>query len=347
LSEKKKILFLGGSITAGGNASDPQHRWAYLAYRQFAPALWGGNTEYLNASISGTGSFLGAMRLSNHVLPYKPDMVFVEFAVNDGGQARTTPDAVIAALDHIVRALQQVNPQVVVVFVYTTSSGHNCASVHHVVAQHYGIPEIDLQTPMAAALERENRGWDYYLPDGVHPNDLGHQFYADVVTDTILANPQRFRTPTPCAETLAKTPFRNARIIPVSEADELSGFTYGPVQDDTHIKHLPELTVTHAAYSETPGSRIKMHFTGTNFAVYSRYTRGGGAFAVYIDGELAGTQSCFHNYRETYRYDGEFLGPFRLFGLPEGEHQVEIVVLDEKHENSSGYRVWIAGIFVG
>jgi hypothetical protein len=40
-----------------------------------------------NATIGGTGSDLGVFRLNQDVLDHKPDLMFIEFAVNDGGAA--------------------------------------------------------------------------------------------------------------------------------------------------------------------------------------------------------------------------------------------------------------------
>ena len=39
----------------------------------------------INAAIGGTGSDLGVFRLKQDVLDQRPDLLFVEFAVNDGG----------------------------------------------------------------------------------------------------------------------------------------------------------------------------------------------------------------------------------------------------------------------
>ena len=38
----------------------------------------------INAAVSGTGSDYGAPRLQRDVLRHRPDLLFVEFAVNDG-----------------------------------------------------------------------------------------------------------------------------------------------------------------------------------------------------------------------------------------------------------------------
>ena len=39
----------------------------------------------VHAAIGGTGSSLGVFRFNHDALQYKPDLLFVEFATNDGG----------------------------------------------------------------------------------------------------------------------------------------------------------------------------------------------------------------------------------------------------------------------
>jgi len=347
MTSPKKIMFLGGSITCGGNATDHKLSWPYVCYSQIAQGLFCNNATYLNASISGTGSFVAAMRLGQHVLPYAPDMVFIEFSVNDLGDAASDPDLVISSLDYIIQSLIKVNPHVAITFVYTTVAGKNASATHSIVAKHYGIPEIDFQTPMAAEVNAGRCSWDYYLPDNVHPNDIGHKFYGDIAAQAVLADPERFTSPTRHAESIAKYPFHDPRIIPVTEAFETTGFTYGLVSDDTHIKHLPELKVTHGSYSRKPGASMKVRFHGSHFGIYHRLYTNCGCASVSIDGEYAGKLNCYHNYAASYKDCGEFFCLFKKTGLAEGEHVAEITLLDEKHENSDGNHMIIAGFLVG
>lgn len=74
MCEPKRMLFLGGSITAGASASSYEKAWASLCFKGINKPLFAGNAEMYNASISGTGSVLAAVRLKQHVLPYKPDL---------------------------------------------------------------------------------------------------------------------------------------------------------------------------------------------------------------------------------------------------------------------------------
>ncbi len=159
----------------------------------------------INAAIGGTGSMLGAYRLRHDVLRHQPDLLFVEFAVNDAG---APPDQLTQTMEGIVRHTWLVDPRTDICFVYTLTqqmlpelqSGKfpRAASVMERVADHYGIPSIHMGVPVAR-LEQEGQlvftapkpatsaGQAADAPilfsaDGVHPyTDSGHEVYFQAI----------------------------------------------------------------------------------------------------------------------------------------------------------------------
>ena len=71
-----RIAYLGGSITA-------QEGWRPKTLKWFRDQFPTAKVEGINAAIGGTGSDLGVFRLKHDVLDHDPDLLFVEFAVND------------------------------------------------------------------------------------------------------------------------------------------------------------------------------------------------------------------------------------------------------------------------
>src|SRR5689334_1200465 len=78
------VVFFGGSLTWGANASDPQ-RTSYRALMgQYLKDKYPkAHINCVDAAIGGTGSKLGMFRLERDVLSYKPDLVFLDFTAND------------------------------------------------------------------------------------------------------------------------------------------------------------------------------------------------------------------------------------------------------------------------
>ena len=102
-----KVAYFGGSITA-------QPGWRVqsldLFRKQFPQTVF----EEIYAPIGGTDSLLGAFRLKRDVTAHKPDLVFVEFAANDGGRGSQTN-----SIEGIVRNLWNALPECDICFVYT------------------------------------------------------------------------------------------------------------------------------------------------------------------------------------------------------------------------------------
>jgi hypothetical protein len=88
-----KVAYLGGSITA-------QNGWRPKTLAHFQKMFPDTKFAEINAAIGGTGSDLGVFRLKKDVLDQKPDLLFVEFAVNDGGAA---PEQIFRCMEGIVR----------------------------------------------------------------------------------------------------------------------------------------------------------------------------------------------------------------------------------------------------
>ena len=112
--EDVKVAYLGGSITA-------QDGWRVQTLANFNEEYPDSKFTEINAAIGGTGSDLGVYRLNFDVLQHDPDLVFVEFCVNDGGAA---PEQIWRQMEGIVRQIWRHNIETDIVFVYTFRVGH-------------------------------------------------------------------------------------------------------------------------------------------------------------------------------------------------------------------------------
>ena len=81
--EPARIAVIGGSITQGAGASKPDRRWGETFCAGWRRAFPNARIDFVNAGIGATGSDIGAFRLRRDVLDKKPDVVVVEFDVND------------------------------------------------------------------------------------------------------------------------------------------------------------------------------------------------------------------------------------------------------------------------
>lgn len=189
--EPVTVVFVGGSITALPGWRDALTR----SWR----SRQGDAVATVNAGLSATGSDVAVLRFDDDVLSHDPDLVIVEFAVND---ARTAPRTIRRAVEGMIRKVWAADPGSDILFVYlfepsfmeTLSSGQRPQSmvVYEGIAEAHGIPSIDAATVVARLVERGDlavRGprktkageTPAFGPDGVHPYLRGHRIYARAV----------------------------------------------------------------------------------------------------------------------------------------------------------------------
>ncbi len=142
------ICFIGGSITQG--AGGKLVNFVPLAYaqrvgRRLEAMIEADSTKTANVynfGIGGTTSQYGAFRFAKQVLEKDPDLVFVEFAVNDSTASFTGE-----YMESIVRQLYKEKPDAYIVFLYSYGStvygGKSAPQKHSPVADYYGISGID------------------------------------------------------------------------------------------------------------------------------------------------------------------------------------------------------------
>lgn len=210
--ETVTVAAIGGSITQGVAARTPKNDPTYTAALDgencwfnrvtdwFREQFRGAEIRSINAGIGATPSFLGGFRLERMVLQYQPDLIFVEFSVNDPS---TFPNLLAgeieAAYEAIVRRSLEAGAAVVPLFL---NDQHHCGlqAIHRPVAEHYRVPYISYHD----AISPEGQHicpWELLSPDDIHPNNVGHTLIAACICsylDRVLAeNPVKTKDPIP------------------------------------------------------------------------------------------------------------------------------------------------------
>ena len=187
IEEKKStnIVYLGGSITEGQGVSDKRLCWQGLLQSFLENSFPVCCFQAVNAGIGGTDSGFGAFRMERDVLPYEPDLLFVEYAVND---YMKIADAVEDALEGILYKLWNSNSQADVIFVLTTTEKMavenydkgqlpESVAVHCRVADRYGIPYLNVGSLLLEHCKKTGEKLTHFLPDTVHPGKEGYRMY--------------------------------------------------------------------------------------------------------------------------------------------------------------------------
>jgi len=186
--ETLNVVFLGGSLTWGAQATNPQTTsYRAIVQRKLQEAYPQAHFQFHDAAIGGTGSQLASFRLERDVLAYRPDLVFLDYTINDDPYTQPSPHR-LAAYEGIIRRIVSTGaPMVAVILpakkdVEANPPARPLDARHKEIAAAYGLPIADAvalaKARVAEGKTTPDQLWD--LPeDHTHPGDAGYALYAD------------------------------------------------------------------------------------------------------------------------------------------------------------------------
>jgi lysophospholipase L1-like esterase len=275
------VAYIGGSVTQNPGWRDNVTNWLKSYYP--------GKITEVNAGWSGTGSLIGAMRYYRDVLSRNPDLVFIEFAVND------LPEDPVYFIERncegMVRQTWASNPMTDICFVeaiawynepaYLSGSYPNSVQAHYNVCDRYGIPSVNMGWALYEYV-LAGTPWESLTVDGdrCHPNAAGSQIYSDAVISYL--NSERLRAGSPAAHSISP-PLTD---FPVTGGAIKYMVTVNPLPPGW-TAHYNEYGEVSFVQSSTVGSTISITFTGPAAAarvVVTSESAGGSGLSYSVDG---------------------------------------------------------------
>lgn len=270
--EKVNVGFIGGSITNGGLWRPKLIDWLKTEYST-------ADITQVNAAMGGTGPDFGACRIGNHLLVHNPDIVFIEYRVNNGGAFQGR------ALEGLIPQIWRKNPNAEICIVYTISKGMiadikagnqtSAGKFMEPVANHYGITSIDYGVEVVKQLnagslifqaKKAPEGKVLFSKDGTHPIEAGHDIYRDVLVRSLKAIADHGASgPNVIPEPSRKKTFANASLVPVSTATFSKGWEQVDLGDEVHIND--DLTDKNGGAKTTFDAAMKTAAVGESFTL--------------------------------------------------------------------------------
>lgn len=196
--EKITIAGVGGSITEGSHAFtyhnfgnnateyndllDGEKCWFSRVSDWFKASFPNATIDSINAGFGATPSFLGVFSLEQMVLKYRPDLVTIDFSVNDPAAVPfLLKDEINESYEAIIRRCLELGIAVIPVF-FTNSGGDSFQKIHGELANHYNLPAISYQD----AIYPDGKlicDWSKLSPDNIHPNNVGHALLSVCVSN--------------------------------------------------------------------------------------------------------------------------------------------------------------------
>lgn len=289
------IAYLGGSITAANGWRPMTTAWLKQRYpdAQF---------KEVNAAIGGTGSDLGVFRVGRDALQHDPDLLFVEFAVNDGGAA---PDAIWRQMEGIVRQAWHKNPKTDVVFTYTVADGMTndlrrgvcprSSSAMEMLADHYQIPSVNFGVPVVELLRQDKLiftaseqpadGKIWFAGDSCHPRKEGHEIYLHLLQEAwaLMEQSLPMDHATQLTRCFVEDHWAAAKMVPL-EQSMLSGNWSKLASDDPRQRSFGD-RMGQIWSADAPGSTLKFKFKGQVARLYDLLGPDGGQVVITVDGK--------------------------------------------------------------
>ena len=295
--EEITIAYIGGSITQGtiSDGSSDAEAGFRKSYVEIGKQWWDETfpdtkVNTINAGIGATDSYLGVHRVERDVLAYKPDLVVVEFSVNDDGGPKSK-----VSYDNLVRRilLAENHPAVILLFMGQTN-GANAQSTHALVGFTYGVPMLSYCNVMKDMQENKIYTDKQLSGDVTHPSALGHAVTGEILWK-YFNEVYAVMDDLPAPEVFDKAAFTNEKYLQAS------------MQDATDVKIGEPFTVTCSSLG----------------IVYEKLTNGNGTrVEVYVDGEYVSTLDA--DFKGGW---GNYAAAQEVFTADEtAEHTVELIM---------------------
>lgn len=194
---------LGDSITDAGNvtegvtggASSPDKGYASLLYDRLKNQ-YKGTIKFDNRGVGGQTVEQASARVNDELLPYSYDLIIVELGTNDWNYGtpldkfREDYESLITSLKNGTRA------EIMTISIgylgewrgpNTIASEVEYNKIIFEISKKHDIKSIDVRNAMLKSLESGTTFDDLtFQPDPVHPNDLGHELWADTVYGALI-----------------------------------------------------------------------------------------------------------------------------------------------------------------
>jgi len=183
------IAFIGGSITQGAGAVPTNTNcYARRIYDGFCEITGAhDNVHYIKAGVGGTPSELGMLRYKKDILDEAiPDIVVVEFAVNDDGDETKGE-----CYDSLVRKIYNGPGKPAVILLFAVfADDFNLQDRLSPVGMAYSIPMVSTKNSVTEQFYKKyGQGRivskNQFFYDKYHPSNIGHRIMADGVINML------------------------------------------------------------------------------------------------------------------------------------------------------------------
>ena len=303
--EDVTIAYIGGSITQGAGGKPINTMcYAYRSYAAFCEMFspcGGDNVHYVKAGVGGTPSELGMVRYDRDVTKdgeIEPDLVVIEFAVNDEGDE--TEGVSFESL--VMKILQAKQAPAVLLNFAVFMSDWNLQDRLQPIGERYELPMVSVKDAVVPQFETSDvitkRQFFY---DIYHPTNDGHRIMADCIAylfETVDKEEMAAEDISLDKEPVYGIQFKDIVRFDRKDADEYAEISQtGYDAYDTDIQYVerdmdlnasPEFSDNWMNDGSISGAEFKMNLTCKNLVAVIKDSGSSefGTADIYVDGEV-------------------------------------------------------------
>lgn len=327
------IGFLGGSITQGSLATEHESCYAYRVFRWWQENFPKSKFAYVNGGIGGTDSLFGVSRAVTDVLMYQPDVVVVDFSVNDKADEfyQETYEGVIRKV-----LTWKSKPAVILLNNVYYDTGENAQDYHNAIGDWYQVPHVSIKNTLYQKMKSGMYTREELTPDGLHPNDKGHELVAAEILaflNQVNADKNDREPEISLPAPMTANAYENAKRLTIREiSPQLSGFRADAEEKTGHLDFFKNGWIGKKA-----GDRILFEIEASCIAIQCRKTIKKPALRarLVMDGEIENARILDGNFEEDWG-DCLYLEPVLHHGEKK-KHIVEIEIIDDGLEEATPF----------
>ncbi|NLF69522.1 MAG: SGNH/GDSL hydrolase family protein [Candidatus Anammoximicrobium sp.] len=344
-------VFVGSTATFGQSAGNPGPSY-HTEVMRYLRTTFPGSSGGAPVIAGGTGSWWAAFCAARGQAVYGQHLpgaiMFVEVATDDGD---ATEDQVCIAMEGLVRQLWTTYPSTDLVFLYglrkddleayKTGRLPPVVQWHERVAEHYGIPSVNMGQFVAQKILAGELTLEAFSKDGVHPTARGQTLYAEAVKPLIAHCKAAFRPEQAppkrvLPSALSPAPMVKAQCVPYESAKLTGDWRVG--------QPSPAEPFRHVLVSDQPGATLTFQFKGMGCGIFEVIGPDTGDLELSMDG--GDWQPC-PNF-DAGCFSGARSSSLRLAqGLdPDRWHEVQVRVAAKQPAGSQGRFVRIGCLLV-
>lgn len=270
--EKLTLAYLGGSITEMGKYTTPFSSYVKSTFAK------GGFTE-VNAGLSGTSSVVGLVRAESNIVSKNPDIVFVEFSVNDHEDIMYKK-----CFESVIKKfLDLPNEPAVIILIHRAKSGFSSQAQMVPVGENFDIPVISMDNALTKAFQSGYLSQGDYFSDDYHPHDQGGKLVSDCLSyyfRQAMKTENRSDSYTIPTKTVYGTEYENCRNVNPKELNNFNAGSWSAGGGYNNGSILPY------SYTLNGGSPMTFSTTGKGLIiVFKANSSGMGSIDVTVNGK--------------------------------------------------------------